>query len=39
MQIAFFIGWQHFNGAMGILPDSWQDGSDLPWERAATATA
>ena len=30
MQIAFFMGWQRFNGAMGILPDSWQDGSKLP---------
>jgi alkylhydroperoxidase family enzyme len=35
MQCAFFIGWQRFNGAMGILPDSWQDGSVLPWQRAA----
>jgi len=39
MQIAFFMGWQHFNAAMGILPDSWQDGSALPWERAAAAAA
>jgi alkylhydroperoxidase family enzyme len=37
MQIAFFMGWQRFNGAMGILPDSWQDGSILPWDRAAAA--
>lgn len=33
MQIGLFIGWQRFNGAMRILPDSWQDGSTLPWER------
>jgi alkylhydroperoxidase family enzyme len=37
MQCAFFLGWQRFNGAMGILPDSWQDGSALPWEVAAKA--
>lgn len=37
MQCAFFIGWQRFNAAMGILPDSWQDGSTLPWDRAADA--
>jgi alkylhydroperoxidase family enzyme len=35
MQCAFFIGWQRFNAAMGILPDSWQDGSVLPWQRTA----
>jgi alkylhydroperoxidase family enzyme len=35
MQCAFFIGWQRFNAAMGILPDSWQDGSVLPWQRPA----
>lgn len=35
MQIVFFMGWQRFNGAMQILPDSWQDGSKLPWERVA----
>lgn len=35
MQIVFFMGWQRFNGAMQILPDSWQDGSTLPWERVA----
>jgi alkylhydroperoxidase family enzyme len=35
MQCAFFIGWQRFNAAMGILPDSWSDGSVLPWERAS----
>jgi alkylhydroperoxidase family enzyme len=35
MQCAFFMGWQRFNAAMGILPDSWQDGSILPWGRAA----
>lgn len=35
MQCAFFLGWQRFNGAMGILPDSWQDGSTLPWEQTA----
>lgn len=38
MQITFFMGWQRFNGAMGILPDSWQDGSTLPWERARQLT-
>jgi hypothetical protein len=32
MTIGFAIGWQRFNAAMGILPDSWQDGSPLPWE-------
>jgi hypothetical protein len=39
MQCAFFIGWQRFNAAMGILPDSWQDGSVLPWQRAADTAA
>lgn len=39
MQCAFFIGWQRFNAAMGILPDSWQDGSVLPWERSAASTS
>jgi alkylhydroperoxidase family enzyme len=34
MTIGFAIGWQRFNAAMGILPDSWQDGSPLPWEEA-----
>lgn len=36
MQCAFFLGWQRFNAAMGILPDRWQDGSTLPWERVAS---
>lgn len=30
MQCAFFIGWQRFNAAMGILPDAGVDGSTLP---------
>lgn len=32
MTIGFAIGWQRFNTAMGILPDSWRDGSPLPWQ-------
>lgn len=32
MTIGFAIGWQRFNAAMGILPDTWQDGCRLPWE-------
>ena len=32
MCIAFFSGWQRFNQAFGIMPDHWQDGSQLPWE-------
>ena len=39
MQIAFFMGWQRFNAAMGILPDSWQDGSVLPWERVSASAS
>jgi alkylhydroperoxidase family enzyme len=42
MTIGFGIGWQRFNAAMGILPDSWRDGSPLPWEQVvdpARATA
>lgn len=35
MCIGFAIGWQRFNQAFGILPDSWQDGSPLPWDRIA----
>ena len=33
MTIGFIIGWQRFNTAMNILPDSWRDGSPLPWEK------
>ncbi|HZZ45873.1 MAG TPA: carboxymuconolactone decarboxylase family protein [Pseudonocardia sp.] len=33
MTIGFAIGWQRFNTAMGILPDSWRDGSPLPWDK------
>jgi alkylhydroperoxidase family enzyme len=32
MTIGFAIGWQRFNTAMEILPDSWRDGSALPWQ-------
>jgi alkylhydroperoxidase family enzyme len=32
MTIGFAIGWQRFNTAMEILPDSWRDGSPLPWQ-------
>lgn len=32
MTVGFAIGWQRFNAAMGILPDSWRDGSPLPWQ-------
>jgi alkylhydroperoxidase family enzyme len=32
MTIGFAIGWQRFNAAMDILPDSWRDGSPLPWQ-------
>jgi alkylhydroperoxidase family enzyme len=39
MQIAFFMGWQRFNAAMGILPDRWQDGSVLPWERVSASAS
>lgn len=31
--IGMAIGWQRFNGAMRLLPDSWADGSKLPWEK------
>jgi alkylhydroperoxidase family enzyme len=32
MTVGFAIGWQRFNAAMGILADSWRDGSALPWQ-------
>ena len=31
MTIVFFSGWQRFNEAFGIVPDSWTDGSSLPF--------
>lgn len=31
MTIVFFSGWQRFNEAFGIVPDSWTDGSPLPF--------
>ena len=31
MTIVFFSGWQRFNEAFGIVPDSWPDGSPLPF--------
>ncbi len=37
MCIGFGIGWQRFNQAFGILPDSWRDGSALPWEQSVRA--
>jgi alkylhydroperoxidase family enzyme len=39
MTIGFAIGWQRFNTAMGILPDSWRDGSVLPWQPMLDAGA
>jgi alkylhydroperoxidase family enzyme len=39
MTIGFAIGWQRFNTAMGILPDSWRDGSALPWQPMLDAEA
>jgi alkylhydroperoxidase family enzyme len=30
MTIVFFSGWQRFNEAFGIVPDSWTDGSARP---------
>jgi len=27
----FFSGWQRFNEAFRIVPDSWTDGSPLPF--------
>ena len=34
MTIAFMSGWQRFIEAFGIVPDSWQEGSRLPWKAA-----
>ena len=31
MTIVFFSGWQRFNEAFRIVPDSWTDGSPLPF--------
>ena len=31
MTIVFFSGWQRFNEAFGIVPDSWTEGSPLPF--------
>lgn len=31
MTIVFFSGWQRFNEAVGIVPDSWTGGSPLPF--------
>jgi len=39
MTIGFAVGWQRFNAAMGILPDSWRDGSPLPWQETLDAEA
>ena len=32
MSIAFLFAWGRFIEAFGILPDSWEDPSALPWE-------